>query len=171
MTEADLNTSIKNSLAWAYKIPDPAQAVVTVSAKRPFDGFGIFRPDALPVMPIYWESKLLKGFQALPFDRVSPHQVDALRDIKAIGGNGVLALVLVGVHIPYHGIQLFSFDIDCFLAIKEKASGKSITKAQFMFLESLKWYLTSSKERFNIESELYSKTLQVWNCPLLTSEG
>lgn len=168
MTEADLNNSIMNSLGWGYKIPDPPQAAARFSAKRPFDGFGVMvsRIEGQVGVPVYWEAKLLKGYQALPFDRVAPHQAKALLELKALGGDTIETLILVGIHMPYHGIHLFSFDISCFLMLEQRGLSKSITKAQFEALQQQNRYLTSHKERFNFTEELLVKTITMENCPL-----
>lgn len=160
MTEADLNRMISNSLAWGYKIPDPPQVVAKTSSRRPFDGFGFLGESGIP---IYWEAKLLKGYASLPFSRVAPHQLSALKAIKELGRDRVEALILVGVHIPYHGVHLFSFDILFFDSLIQAGQRKSIAKEQFKSLANQNVVILSNKEQFILQDILQKRTIRLFD--------
>jgi hypothetical protein len=99
MKEATLNHDLillfKGTGHFSYKIPDPAQAQVLLSSKRPFDGFARFSE---PVNDFWFESKLMKNkIGAFSLDRVDDHQYASLLQIKRSGG---LTAVILGVWIP-----------------------------------------------------------------------
>ena len=111
MKESDLNHDLvslfKGCQAMAHKLPDPNQAVILSSSKRPFDGFARFPP---PVNDFWFESKLIKNkVTAFSPSRVEDHQFDALRKIKQNGGR---AAIILGCWIPRKDYWFMVFDVD-----------------------------------------------------------
>jgi penicillin-binding protein-related factor A (putative recombinase) len=110
MREADLNTSIQNILnrgGWAYKIPDPPQAVAKQSSKRPFDGLALSKG-----LTVAWESKLLKGgYQSFNYaNKVEPHQWENLMRIHSEGGQ---AIIVLGIWEQRKFLDILVFDASC----------------------------------------------------------
>jgi len=80
MKETNLNSLIvKNFEAkggFCHKLPDPMFTDDTgqrFNLKRPFDGFAV-----LDNFQYYYETKMLKGYQAFPFQKLSEHQITNL---------------------------------------------------------------------------------------------
>ncbi len=100
MNEAQFNTIVRNSLSWAHKISDAG-----THGKLPFDGFGMYGSKAL-----YWESKLLPKRMAFNFSRLEEHQLEALREIKALGGDAVVTILLICVNYGRGDKRVFVYD-------------------------------------------------------------
>jgi hypothetical protein len=128
MKEAALNHDLvslfKGTGHFAYKIPDPAQAQVLSSSKRPFDGFARF---SKPVNDFWFESKLMKNkIEAFSLSRVDDHQYASLLQIKRCGG---LTAIILGVWIPRQDYWFMCFDPE-FLLNLTKIGKKSISKKE-----------------------------------------
>lgn len=111
MTEANLNTILKNSIkyygGWCHKIAD---GVGGISTQNPFDSLGIFNNK-----PLYVEAKLIKGFYSFNFNRIESHQTNNLMFIenslsKTIP-NKFYSLVVVGFYEPRKFFYLLFFSI------------------------------------------------------------
>jgi hypothetical protein len=131
MKEATLNHDLislfKDTGHFAYKIPDPVQAQVLSSSKRPFDGFARFSE---PVNDFWYESKLMKNkIGAFSLDRVDEHQYASLLQIKHSGG---LTAVILGVWIPRQDYWFLCFDPEFLLGLA-KQEKKSINKKELNF--------------------------------------
>jgi hypothetical protein len=131
MRESNLNHDIvslfRNTGAFAYKIPDPVQAQVLSSSKRPFDGFARF---PAPMNDFWFESKLMKGkVGAFSLDRVDDHQYASLLHIKKNGG---LTAVILGLWIPRRDYWFMCFDPDFLLGLMNQGK-KSVNKKEIVF--------------------------------------
>jgi len=115
MKESDINTIVSNSLkskGVAHKIADHQRGQGTQS---PFDGFA-----ALPGVPIYWESKLLKGYQAFSFKKIEPHQIENLITYKKLIPLSECVIVLA-VWESRHFLDFYFFDIRTILTKMENS--------------------------------------------------
>jgi hypothetical protein len=123
----DLVSLFKRTGCFAYKIPDPMQAQVLISSKRPFDGFARFSE---PVNDFWFESKLMKNkIGAFSLDRVDEHQYASLLQIKRSGG---LTAIILGVWIPRQDYWFMCFDPE-FLLNLAKEGKKSINKKELNY--------------------------------------
>ena len=104
MNEADINTVVRNSLTWGFKIPDPQGMSALSATSRCFDGFGVHNN-----LPVYWESKFSQKLQSFNLQRLEPHQAKALTDI-IINLSPVCAWVIYGVHADRGDTRLYVFD-------------------------------------------------------------
>jgi penicillin-binding protein-related factor A (putative recombinase) len=101
--EASLNTVIKMSLQWGYKIPDPTgQYSSTIS--RPFDLFGIYNN-----RPIYIESKYASGLKSFDLQRIEDHQIENLISIKNLMPIAY-CWIIYGVHVNNRDNRIYVFD-------------------------------------------------------------
>lgn len=79
MVEKDFNSLFQKVVndhpdGFAYKIPDPPKASISVSAKRPYDIIGAFNGKVLGI-----ENKLIKSeFGAFNLSRLEEHQIPKL---------------------------------------------------------------------------------------------
>jgi hypothetical protein len=101
--EQELCTILRNSLTWAYKIPDPMNNFGSVSQK-PFDIFGI-----LSDKPVYIEAKYANHFKAFDLSRIEDHQIANLRAIKALIPDAHCWIVY-GVRVDRGDNRIFIFD-------------------------------------------------------------
>ncbi len=143
MTEQAINTAIVKSLLWGYKIPDPGKHDAYTAAKRPFDGFGITAAG----VPLYYEAKLLKGYKALNFERIEPHQWKNLLAIQD-SPEPKLCLVMVAIH-KERGTDLYCFDVGFLNELRQ--TSKSIKKADFERYNKAGKVLSMYKGRFPLE--------------------
>ena len=120
MKEALLNTIIKNSLTWAHKISDSG-----IHNKLPCDGFGMYNDK-----PLYWEAKMLPKPRAFNFSRLEDHQLEALSTIKGLGGDGVIAVLIICVNYGRGDKRVFVFT-DMEEIARRKELGLSIKKKEF----------------------------------------
>ncbi len=142
MNEKKLNTIINNNfkhIGFSYKIPDPMQGV---GGQRPFDGFSVFNNKSF-----YWETKLLKGYQAFSFKKIEEHQLLNLLIIKQ-KNQSAISLILLGVFMPYKYFDLFFFDKD-FIHKLILEGKKSFLKKELLSFKERNTHLSIKKERFN----------------------
>ena len=143
MNEQRLNTIINNnfkSIGFSHKIADPAQGV---GSQRPFDGFSVFNQKNF-----YWETKLLKGYQAFSFGKIEEHQLLNLLLIKQ-KNQLAISLIILGVFIPYKFFDLFFFDIN-FIHKHILKGKKSFLKKELLFFKERNLFLSIKKEIFDI---------------------
>ena len=120
MKESHLNTIIKNSLDWGFKIPDNPLGSIPLC----FDGFGVFRNK-----PVYWESKSLNKPQSFNFKYLKQHQIDNLLWLQS---NIVISvsLFLIGVNYGRSQKRVYVFrDMDYIRRRKE--ANNNILKKEF----------------------------------------
>lgn len=139
MTEQDVNRIINKTfkgLGFSSKISDGKEGQFS---QNPFDGFSVFKK-----MPWYWESKLLKGYQALNFKRIEEHQFDSLWKIY----NEIMAycLILIGVYEPRKYFDLFLFDIDT-INLAKSVDKKSFLKKELLFLKEKEMYIPMYRDK------------------------
>jgi penicillin-binding protein-related factor A (putative recombinase) len=129
MLEKDLNRTINysfNKLGWGFKIADPQRAVVTVSAKNPFDGFAVTQDNF-----VYYESKLLKGgYKAFSFSLIQEHQIKNLLRIKQVNPEA-LCLILLGIWERNVLYEIMAFDI-MFILGRLETGKKSLLKTELL---------------------------------------
>ncbi len=143
MNEQRLNTIINNnfkSIGFSYKIPDPMQGL---GVRRPFDGFSVLNSASF-----YWETKLLKGFQAFSFRKIEEHQLLNLLLIKQ-KKLSTICLIILGVFIPYKFFDLFFFDIN-FIHKHILKGKKSFHKKELLFFKERNLFLSIKKEIFDV---------------------
>lgn len=107
MKEKDLNSIINRSFSrygFSHKISDPMHGT---GIQNPFDGFSVFYDS-----PWYWESKLLKGYQAFNFKKIEKHQIDNLFFIKQELDH-CYSLIILGIYEPRKYFDVLFFDITC----------------------------------------------------------
>lgn len=104
MHESDINTIVRNSLDWGFKIPDPTGMTALTASSRCFDGFGIHEN-----IPVYWESKFSQKLQSFNLQRLEDHQVEALTEIKKLLPDAKV-WVIYGVHVGRGDTRLYIFD-------------------------------------------------------------
>jgi hypothetical protein len=140
----DLISLFKSTGSFAYKIPDSAQAQVTASSKRPFDGFARFSE---PVNDFWFESKIIKNkISAFSLTRVDDHQYASLLQIKRSGG---LTAVILGVWIPRKVYWFLCFDPEFLLGLLKQGK-KSISKKELNFYYEKNYYVSlRNKELMN----------------------
>jgi len=147
MKEVNLNSLIvKNFQAaggFAYKIPDPMftdDEGQRFNIRRPHDGYAV-----LDSFHYYFETKMLKGYQAFPFQKLSEHQIDNLCLIET---NSVLStpIIIVGIYLYRIGFDLF------FIQPNKKAWEMrcSIVKSQLEELRDKGLYLPLRKQWFDV---------------------
>lgn len=156
MDERQLNHDIvslfKGAGAFAYKIPDPIKAGVVTASKRPFDGFAIFPK---PIGSLYFESKLIKNrLQAFRIDRIEPHQMEALLEIKHNGGH---TAIILGIWIPRKDYYFIPFDPELLSTLQLKSISKKILLSLYNSGHTIPLH---SKDTFNplwiLERMVYS---------------
>lgn len=148
MDEKVLNRDINrtfNEHGWSHKLSDPPKAVATTFGKNPFDGFSVVGGKHL-----YWESKLLKGYQAFPFARIRDHQIEALTKIKAASPEAH-AWIIVGVWESRKLYDLYFFDI-CSINYLIERGDKSVKKKELLRLHNEGWSLPVVKKTFDVQS-------------------
>lgn len=121
MTEQQLNSVISRSLRWSFKIPD-ARGTTGI---LPFDGFGVTGEG----QPVYWEAKNLNKLQAFSFEKVRPHQIENMLQIKQLS-LPALTLLLIGVSFSSRDRRLYVFADPSAWAVR-RAYKQSITKIEF----------------------------------------
>ena len=139
MQESDLNRIVNkkfSSLGFSHKISD---GVGGVSVQNPFDGFSVFQK-----MPWYFESKLLKSYQAFNFKKIEDHQFNSLWKIY----QEIMAycLILVGVYEPRKYFDLFLFDIDI-IPLAKSIGKKSILKKELLLLKEKEMYIPLYRDK------------------------
>jgi len=149
MKESNLNTLIKQNFqkvgGFADKIPDPMFTGADgqrFNLKRPFDGFAV-----LDNFSYFYETKMLKGYQAFPFQKLSEHQITNLCLIKR---NSIFAcpMIIVGVYLLRVGFDLFFFKPN--MEIWEKRC--SATKSQLEEFKAKGFYLPVRKSTFAVHT-------------------
>ena len=161
MKEKDLNTLINNNFkehGFSAKIPDPMfiqSDKQRFNLKRPFDGFSVPGHKS-----IYWETKILQGYQAFAFSKISEHQMDNLLKIGVRSavcpkcGYGhephILAIVILGIYLYRVGFDLFFFDPRWIDAVKS-IGRKSIMKYELEKLRFADQYLPLRKKVFEVK--------------------
>ncbi len=157
MKEANLNSLIvKNFEAaggFAHKLPDPMFTGADgqrFNLKRPFDGFAV-----LDSFQYYYETKLLKGYQAFPFSKLSEHQIT---NLCCIDKNSVFTtpIIIVGIYLLRVGFDLFFIKPD----MKAWEMRCSIPKKQLEELRDKKLYLPLRKKSFEV-LKIPSKIIEV----------
>lgn len=127
--EQELCTILRNSLTWAYKIPDNSTAFTSMS-QRPFDIFGV-----LGDQPIYIEAKFANKMKSFDLSRIEDHQMTNLICIHTLIPNS-LCWVVYGVKVARGDNRVFIFrDIEE-LAIR-RAEKRNFLKKE---LETLPYY-------------------------------
>jgi hypothetical protein len=101
--EASLNTIIKMSLDFGYKIPDPTNKF-SATIPRPFDLFGIINSK-----PIYIEAKYSPELKSFDLQRIEDHQIANLIKIKNLLPNSYCWIVY-GVHCDHGDNRIYIFD-------------------------------------------------------------
>ena len=161
MKEKDLNTIINNNFkehGFSTKIPDPMfiqSDQQRFNLKRPFDGFSVPGHTS-----IYWETKILQGYQAFAFSKISEHQMDNLLKIGVRSavcpkcGYGhephILAIVILGIYLYRVGVDLFFFDPRMIDGLKSNGQ-KSISKRELEGFRFAELYLPLRKKLFEVE--------------------
>lgn len=162
MKESDLNRHISKSLKKDYEGFKIQDGLGGISTSSPFDGIG-----AIPGIPIYFESKLLKNkIQSLNFKKIEDHQIKALTGYKKLLPFS-LSIVTVGIFIPRKLYKLFVLDINLvnyFISINKK----SILKKEWELLVEKNMYITMKRENSDyIFDPLLLKekliTIDYWN--------
>jgi len=157
MKETILNTLIvKNFEAvngFGYKIPDPMftdDDGQRFNLKRPFDGFAV-----LDSFQYYFETKLLKGYQAFPFRKLSEHQIN---NLCLINKNSVFTtpIIIVGIYLYRIGFDLFFIQPN----MKAWEMHCSILKSQIEELRDKGLYLPLRKQRFEV-LKIHAKIIEV----------
>ena len=157
MKETTLNSLIisifKVADGFAYKIPDPMftdDEGQRFNLKRPFDGFAV-----LDSFQYYFETKLLKGYQAFPFQKLSEHQIT---NLCCIDRNSVFTtpIIVVGIYLERIGFDLFFIKPD----MKAWEMRCSIVKKQLEELRDKGLYLPLRKKSFEV-LKIPSKIIEV----------
>lgn len=125
MTERQMYPAIKSLFQSAggivWKIPDDR---LGISAKKPFDGFGV-----LFGKPLYFEVKLVKTKRlCLAPSKIKPHQKEALQKIKEFLPYSLCGFV-VGHHpSPRARVKYYwrPIETDVFIDFAEFLSGNSL---------------------------------------------
>jgi len=145
MKEVDLNRKIKEVFismkstvfthvttegGWAYKIPDPSKYDVYTTSKRPFDGVAVRLNNV-----IFWEAKLVKGYQAFNFKNIKDHQIWNLSAIQNQIINdpkqaNIFPILIIAIWESRKTYDLYIFHIDCIIKMIE-VGDKSILKKDF----------------------------------------
>jgi penicillin-binding protein-related factor A (putative recombinase) len=102
--EKELNTIIKNSLSWGFKISDPPKVAIHSFQKNCFDGFGI-----LETRPVYWEAKFLKNLESFNLNSIADHQINNLSIIKKLMPDAFCWIVL-GIRVGRNDSRIYLFD-------------------------------------------------------------
>lgn len=150
MKESDLNYIIKTNFntpkAWCHKISDPPKLVTQSVSKNPFDLFGV-----TDTYIFYFESKLLKGYQAFSFSKIQEHQCSNLLSIKNITVNipNIYTCIVVGVWESRQYFHLYFFDIS-YISMLIKKGKKSILKKDLFEFQNDNKYLKIEKKYFDI---------------------
>jgi len=155
MNEQQLNTIINNSfkkIGFSHKIADP---VGGMGVENPFDGFSI-----LPGKPVYWESKLLKGYKAFNFQLIKQHQYDNLIVIKNLLPDSY-CLIFVGVFVPYKYFDLYAFDIEFIKYLREEKHKKSILKKELYEYKRINRYAEIKKDKNGKNRKYFSQLIIV----------
>ena len=120
MNEAKINTMIRKSLFWGFKIPDGSMG------KLPFDIFGVYQGKA-----IYIETKYLPSPKSFNFHRLEDHQIKALLDIEKLNTEGAfVSLFLVAVNYGRAKIRVYYYK-DMAEIDERKRNKKNILKKEF----------------------------------------
>ena len=149
MQEIDLNRIIKQSFhiknGFGYKIPDPPKAVIRVSNKRPFDGFGIYK-DCW-----FWESKLIKSeYSSFNFSIIKEHQLKNLTLISNLDLPNVYPVITLGYYIPNKLFRIFTFHISCINQAIDSGE-KSFKKKQIKNLVEKNLYVDIKNQFLDID--------------------
>ncbi len=114
MKESEINRIVNLSFSryFSHKISDPMGGH---GIQNPFDGFSV-----IPNRPVYWESKLLKGYQAFSFKRIEEHQIANLKLIKELLPTAE-CLIILAVYEPRRFLDFFFFDIQTLLTKMENS--------------------------------------------------
>ena len=147
MKESNLNSLIvsnfKQAGGFSYKIIDPQftnDENQRFNLKRPFDGFAV-----LDGFQYYYETKLLKGYQAFPFQKLSEHQIT---NLCCINKNSAFTtpMIIVGIYLYRVGVDLFFFRPN----MKVWEMKCSIVKSQLEGLRERGLYLPLRKQTFDV---------------------
>lgn len=162
MKESELNTIIKNNFSqngWGWKLPDPSKENIVGVDKNgktvfnfrpnPFDGLGITNK-----FIVFFETKLLKGYQAFSFRRIAQHQIFNLDQIHETTilhlYDFIFPLFICGIYIPYKGVDLFFFHVKEIL-IRRARGDKSVKKKELLILRDKGFYLPVKKKNFQVD--------------------
>jgi hypothetical protein len=113
-SESELNTIIKNSLVFGFKIPDVASDFSITIAKA-FDGFGVSKDTDIKhvsthtYVPVYWESKFANHFKSFDLSRIEQHQIDNLVKLKYLMPYAK-CWIIYGVKVARGDNRVFIFD-------------------------------------------------------------
>ncbi len=124
MKENDLNRIVNKGIkryGFSHKIADPMHGT---GAQNPFDGFSVFYKKSW-----YWESKLLKGYQAFNFKKIEEHQDVNLTYIKNETPESE-CLIILGVYEPRKYFDIFLFSIEYINELMKNK--KSILKKELL---------------------------------------
>ena len=144
MNEAKINTIIKNSMDWAFKIPDnPTNAFIA----NAFDGFGLYKGKA-----IYWEAKYLAKPMSFNFNKLANHQIDNLLKIYnlSLSQDNIIPLILIAVNFGRADVRIFYYK-DMQEIYNRKLNKQSILKKEF---ENAKNFIKIKKSLINLEEVL-----------------
>ena len=147
MKESNLNSLIvsnfKQAGGFAHKIIDPQftnDENQRFNLKRPFDGFAV-----LDNFQYYFETKMLKDYQAFPFQKLSEHQIT---NLCLINKNSAFTtpIIIVGIYLYRIGFDLFFIRPD----MKAWEMRCSIVKNQLEQLRDKELYLPLRKKQFEV---------------------
>lgn len=150
MKESDINRIINSNFykaGFSHKIQDPPKEVAMRFNKNPFDGFSVFDGKHY-----FWETKLSKGYKALPFSNIRDHQIESLKRIKINGDyKTTRSLIIWCVWEARKAKELYFFDINMILYRISKGD-KSITKKELLKLREDTKYIPIIKNEIKIEN-------------------
>lgn len=157
MKEKELNTLIVKNFesagGFAHKLPDPMftdDSGQRFNLKRPFDGFSVLND-----WQYYYETKLLKDYQAFPFQKLSEHQIINLCLIDK-NSAFVTPLIIIGIYLYRIGIDLFFIKPN----MKAWEMRCSIVKRQLEEFRDNGLYLPVRKKTFDV-LKIHTKIIEI----------
>lgn len=150
MLEKDFNRILSRNLneaGFAFKIPDPRKGMSEMSAKNPFDLFGLTSEYI-----IYAESKLIKNkWQAWNFKTIEDHQYYYMGRISELAKNhpNVIACFILAIWIPRKEFCFFVFDSKLIAGLKESGK-KSFLKNELLEFKERGFAIQINKEKFDV---------------------
>jgi len=147
MKESNLNSLIvknfKDAGGFSYKIIDPQftnDENQRFNLRRPFDGIAVANG-----FTYFYETKMLKNYQAFPFRKLSEHQIT---NLCLINKNSVFTtpMIIVGIYLYRIGFDLFFIQPN----MKAWEMRCSILKSQLEELRNEGLYLPLRKQKFEV---------------------
>lgn len=139
--EATLNSILDRSfkrIEFHNKIQD---AVGGKGLQRPFDCFGTYDGK-----PLYYETKLLKKYEAFSFSRIEDHQEANLKLIHKKLNVPNYTLIVLGIYIARKEFKVLFFDSEYIWKLKESGI-KSIKKKELLELVDKNMFLEIKSEK------------------------